>query len=256
MYKTPNIHTLVAISMLLTSGCIENHISPENPVLAPPGAEPYYPRETTHSVSPDCDNALIISETFDIHFDERRPSCEWDTNDNIGARDGYLTARTRESHAIPVDLSRQICGITFDFDPDRSGQSLAYDDELFLLFNDVVLLSSDTRQVARLDEKDGLRFFDWEALVGSPIDFSSSVPHYCLGQAEGLSTCEVPDAHITGEVQLDLEPELMRTLGDYAVDIGEANFDLVTIGDNDPENDCFHTPFSLSITIHSVWGAK
>lgn len=252
--KHPNT-TLLLLATLIGSGCIENGIKPNPPLLPAPGEEPFYPRESTHSVSPDCTNALLVSETFDIHFEERSPSCEWDTDDNLPAEDGYLTARTRESHVIPVDLSRQICGITFDFDPDQNGQTLSYDDELFLLFNDVVLLSSDAKQVNRLKEKDGLRLFDWEDLAGAPIDFSPSVPHYCLGEQEGLSTCEVPDAHITGNVQLELESQLMKTLGDHAVDIGEATFDLVTIGDNDPENDCFHTPFSLSITIQSVWGA-
>ena len=261
MRHVTSIHLLMSVTALCSFGCMDSNIIPigeqvQEPEPVPePEETPVYRPESTHSLNPSCDNALLISETFDIFFDEQNPSCKWGVNDNISAQDGYLTARVRESAPIPVDLSREICGITFDFDPNQTGQSLSYDDELFLLFNDVVLLSSDKKQVERLREKDGLRLFNWEELVGAPIDFSPSVPHYCLGEDEGMSACEVPDAHVTGEVRLDLEPELMKILGEYAVDIGEATFDMVTIGDNDPENDCFHSPFSLSITIHSIWGA-
>ena len=100
-----------------------------------------FTHESTHSLNPTCDNALLISETFDIFFDEQN-RLRMGVDDNISAQDGFLTARVRESAPI-LDLSREICGITFDFDPNQTGQSLSYDDELFLLFNDVVLLSSD-----------------------------------------------------------------------------------------------------------------
>jgi hypothetical protein len=190
--------------------------------------------------------------TFQLSFDEVRPGCEWNADGNLSPVDGQLTARITQTQEVDIQSFAEICGVSFDFDPDKSGQSIYYDDELFFMFNGIVLLASDVKQVQALDVDGDFYRYDWDVLAGTPIDFSSSVPAYCLGEAEGWSQCVVPDAHVEGEVVLELEANLMRALGDVAIADGELVFDMVTVGDNDPENDCAHSSWSFDVIIDAI----
>ena len=199
-----------------------------------------------------CENTKSTPYTFQLSFDEVQPGCEWNTDGNLSPAEGQLTARITQTQDVDIASFTAICSLSLDFDPHKSGQSIYYDDELFLMINGIVLLASDTTQVQTL-ETDGYFYrYDWSVLAGTPIDFSPSVPPYCLGEAEGWSQCTVPDADVEGEVVLELEESLMRVLGDIAIADGALVFDMVTAGDNDEGRDCSHSYWTFEVKIDAI----
>lgn len=199
-----------------------------------------------------CDNTEPTRHQFRILFEEVQPNCAWGTDGNLPQTEGVLSARVTQVHEIDMTQFDQICEIDFDFDPDGTGQTMAYDDELFLVLNDIVLLASDESQVHQFAEDGLFRWYDWNDLAGTVINFSPAVPPYCLGQAEGWTTCSVPDAHTTGAVSLKMDTHLVRALGEEIIDAEQMRFQMVAAGDNDPSSDCAHSAFEFEVSIEAL----
>lgn len=203
-------------------------------------------------VAPSCENTAPTEHVFEITFEGIEPGCEWGVDGNLEPVDGLLNARVQQTRTVELNAFNEICGISFDFDPDQTGQTLTYDDELFFTMNDIVMLASDETQVARLEEMDGFYFYDWDVLAGTPIDFSPSIPPYCVGEAEGLSTCTMPAAHYEGEVSLSLGAPLVRDLGELIIEDQTLDFTMIAVGDNDPTDDCTYSSWDFNVTIHAI----
>ena len=257
MQRGKTVNYALLACLWASVGCIETDLRSILDESPPPGSpeigelvglDDWLPSEP----EANCDNTAPEEHTVRITFEEPEERCRWEEWGNLAPEDGYLTAQNRQFNRVDMSEFETVCGLTFDFDPDNTGQSIVYDDELFLVLNEMVLLASDETQVKRLQADDLFYTYDWDTLAGTPIDWSTSVPPYCVGEAEGLSSCSVPDQHVNGPVALELAPELMLSLGERALDDGNLTFGMVTIGDNDPSSDCSHSPFTFEVTIYAI----
>ena len=246
-----------SLIVLLCSACVDYSpvpiIEEEKPPL--PKVNPYQSSDVPQPLpdaAPNCYNTKPIQATTRLFFEAVEPGCDWSVDGNLRPEDGYLTARSEQHLSIDLSSYQDICEIWFDFDPDRKDQSMVYDDELFFTLNDIVLLASDKTQTQRLTTDGLFHFFDWDVLAGTPINFATSVPPYCVGEEAGWATCDLPAAHLNGQIELEMNDYLTNEISDYAINHGALDFALITVGDNDPEDDCSHTAFTFEVIISAV----
>jgi hypothetical protein len=120
-----------------------------------------------------------------------------------------------------------------------------YDDYMFVLFNDVVVLSpSDWSPL--LNDDNGLLLYDWQRVRGHS---GGSPPAYCPGAG---SVCELPNTQQNGSIVLELDPATQRQLFDRAAAMGRYEITVAATGDNDPSIDCAHSPFALDVVYEYV----
>jgi hypothetical protein len=195
-----------------------------------------------------CERETPTVETFTLTFPADPPGCAWGEDGNLEMAQGVVTARAEQHLTLPLPEDAVVCDLTLDFEVDPGfEQALYYDDNMFLTFNGVVLAASYGPMVDPLP-KDGIfAAWDWAALAGTPFAFDSSIPSYCLGEAEGQSECDIPPPETNGPVALAFDPALVSELSFRAVQAGTFDYSFVTIGDNDPVVDCYHDAFTIEV---------
>lgn len=178
--------------------------------------------------------------------------------------DASVTARIEQNYSVKLPSQGKICDIKFNF-PE---QTMQYDDEIFLLLNNYVLMSSQNYSVNSgspyymtngLKVNDlGLQEYNWmggaNALYG--LHYGNSVtPRYCLGidQNDPLynQKCALPPTETLGQIKLDIPSEEIVKVGFASSELAELqdiNFGFVSTGDND-NGDCEHSAFSFDITV-------
>ena len=242
----------VLIPVMMGADCVENdfhEIVRPSSILLGENA-PLQP--AFQPVTPTCENTTPMHVVYEVTFEGIDPGCEWGVDGNLEPAEGHLTARVEQSRSVDISSFSQICDLGFDFDPYGEDQRLRYDDEVFFMLNDMVLLASDVTQVERLSDVDGFHRFDWSELAGTPINFSNTVPPYCVGEAAGLSTCSVPDAHVDGAVALQLDDALVDDLGEQIIADRRLDFTMVAAGDNDPSRDCTYSTWSFFVAVTAI----
>ena len=198
------------------------------------------------------DNELAGEEVFEVVFSATSGGCDWDEQGNLPAQQGYLTARVEAEFSIELESDRIGCDMDFEFtDIDADYDPMMYyDDNFVFTFNDVVLASSYAPWIDEFEEEDGLSIYDWDAIVGSSVQFSG-VPSYCLGQDDGLSECRIPPPETGGIMALEFDDSLDSALAYRALSDGEIRFMFAAMGDND-NSDCFHEDFVFEVTVPYV----
>lgn len=199
-----------------------------------------------------CARGNIRSVPLDVSFPERAPGCAWGEDGNRSPDQGVVTARAEQSAALALDGA--ICGLDFDFSVDRGDADAAaddepllrYDDGFLLTFDDVILVASYAPLVEVFATDGLLRVYDWSRLVGFPFGFEPEGT-YCLGEVEGLSSCEVPPPETAGPLSLVFGDPIVAALAERAHARGGSAFGFVTYGDNDPDFDCSHSAFSFRV---------
>jgi hypothetical protein len=119
-----------------------------------------------------------------------------------------------------------------------------YDDQMFALFNDVVILApSDWSEVLTSDA--GLLIYDWTSIRG----LNGGGETYCPGAG---STCELPDTEQDGSIELELDAPTQLLLLERAAQQGSYSVTVAATGDDNPEMDCDHSSFDLEVTYEYV----
>lgn len=181
--------------------------------------------------------------------------------------DGRVTARREQSYQVTLPSSGKVCDIDFDF-PD---QKMKYDDEIFLLLDNYVLMSSTNYATNSGSSKyavNGLRVnslgiqeYNWiggqNALYG--LYYGRQVtPQYCLGvnvlDPNLKNKCQIPPTDTPGQIKLDIPSTEIAKLhysSSNLSDISRMDFKFVSTGD-DNFGDCEHSAFGFDISVKYI----
>jgi hypothetical protein len=177
-----------------------------------------------------------------------------------------VKARNEQSFKAELPANSTVCDMNFDF----PNQMMEYDDEIFLLMNDYVLMSSQNYSEATTAYSTGLKVNDlgfqeykWMGENGLYDLFYGwdVTPKYCLGvdsdDPDIGTKCNIPRTETVGEMKLDIPKDQIVKLGilsrnftnpDLAT---EFDFGFVTTGDNDA-GDCEHAAYSFNVTVQYI----
>jgi hypothetical protein len=194
-------------------------------------------------------------------------TCKWETEGNGAKLDQSIRARFKQDVILKVPNNATLCNMSFSF----VNQPMRYDDEIFLLYNNVVLMMSTNYADPSVypdslkSDADGLISYNWDRLYLRKYGHDLA-GDYCLGQGTAGSACSIPATETTGQMLLGFNQDLVMKLGrltaqlkfDEYTDPSVDNFNpklnilsIVTTGDND-DSDCIHTDFSFDVTIDYV----
>ncbi|MDP2307558.1 MAG: hypothetical protein Q8P18_16155 [Pseudomonadota bacterium] len=214
---------------------------------------PFVPEPPARTIVEACERGEVEHRALDVRFPERDAGCEWGVDGNLDPGQGVISARTEDVVVLEMPTDVAICDVTLDFrgpDPE-SEQILRYDDAFILTLDDVVLAASYGPMVELLEEEGHLRLYDWDRLAGAPFSFAD-LDAYCLGAAEGLSTCTIPPPETSGIISLDFGSEIVDELADHAYRQQRYAFAFISVGDNDEDVDCSHAEFGFTVDVDYV----
>lgn len=248
------------------------------PGTLPPAGSPPPPvvQETIETCELAEQNATILTYNTTVFF-PAAIECEFSQEGNTladlnnlmnGPRiNSRVTARVEQNYQVNLPTSGKVCDIHFNF-PD---QRMQYDDEILLLLENYVLMSSTnyaTNSGSAYYATNGLKVnslglqeYNWiggtNALYGLYYGHQIT-PQYCLGVSTAdpnyLNKCQIPPTERRGQIKLDIPSEDLIKLG-YASnnlqDISSMNFKFVSTGDND-DGDCEHAAFSFDISVKYI----
>ena len=205
--------------------------------------------ETPEEVSDVCEKVKPEPVTVEVSFPAVPPGCAWGEDGNLDMAQATVTARSEQFVDLDIPEDSIVCGLGFQFQIDPNVEPIMeYDDNMFLLYNGVVMAASYGPMVDPLPREDNLPIWDWSALRGTEFGFDD-VPPYCAGQEEGLSDCTIPPPETRGALLLSYDDALVDRLALRAAQLNQQQFGFITIGDNDPELDCRHEAFSFEVEV-------
>ena len=174
--------------------------------------------------------------------------CPWKEGSNLPAKDGIVRARTEESISLQTSEKETICGIKVN----SSQQTITFDDEMTLTFNDVVLMSSYDYS-SRYTLVDGMPLYSWEALKNAfnPGPATPFNPFCISSQNDPAPVCTVPKTQIPGLFKLNVPAEISAKLSEKALAEKKAIIGLIVTGDDDAA-DCNHSEIKLDIELEYV----
>lgn len=211
---------------------------------APPKTEVQPTPQVTISTTPKdpCDGNLK-TQSVNVVF-PATGTCLWGQNGNLNAKDGRLSGRQEQVFPFNLPADSIICNWKMTFPP----QGFNYDDYILLAFNGHVLMSSNG--VGTPPPGQDFNIYTWDNYRTGNI---TGGPNYCVGQDQSLSECAVlanrQDPGLgSGTFFLNLDPTIVRKLGEAAETEKRAEFLFVTSGDND-STDCQHSPLNIGVDI-------
>jgi hypothetical protein len=174
--------------------------------------------------------------------------CPWSEGTNLPAKDGIVRARTEESVSLQTSEKEAICGIKVN----SSQQTIRFDDELTLTFNDVVLLSSYDYS-SRYTMMDGMPVYGWDGLKNAfnPGPATPFNPFCISSPNEPAPVCTVPKTQVPGLFKLNLPADISAKLSEKAILEKRATIGLIVTGDDDAA-DCNHSEIKLDIELEYV----
>lgn len=174
-------------------------------------------------------------------------TCSFGSGENLSRKDLFFRAQLRQDQSVALPAGAVFCGFSLSH---QSG-SMRYDDEMFFLLNDRILLS--TKDYSEYFQDEGMfQTFSWLALRDKPYDaLSTTRGLYCAGGSAALSHCQLPPTETTGQIQLKFSPEMTLDLASQLFGANRLLFSWVTTGDND-DTDCRHSPISFNMDVHYV----
>jgi hypothetical protein len=223
--------------------------------------------ETIEDVIANCEEAgsrgLLKTMTQQIVFADSTAQtgsvCQWNSGDNLPERNGFVQSRIEERKSIQLPAGATICDATFQF---KTGP-FKYDDFFFFTINDHVVATDaswakDHFETSRMDLASAgfvtLSAWNWSKIAGldSADNNTSSAYNYCIGAAEGLSSCSWPATEQTGTIRMDFDPRLVAALTFQHAKTSSIDFSFITTGDNDPNKDCRHGEVSFTTTVKYI----
>lgn len=205
---------------------------------------------TPEGIGEFCDQVQPEVRTLRVDFEASPPGCPWEEDDNLPMRQAHVTARVEQYVELDLPEGVVVCDMSLNFTPDPSvTPTMEYDDNMFFLYNRVVLAASYAPMVDRFTQRRGLPIYNWTQLAGMEFGFDPTTPTFCLGEAEGRASCEIPPPETMGAMRLQFDDDLVDELSFRALELGTEEFGFVVIGDNDPRDDCRHESFSFDVTV-------
>lgn len=223
-------------------------------VVTPPG--------TVEEVAELCGSGTTLYVEEELDFPHPAAQCAWNANGNLGRVNERLQARFEQSASVSLPHGAVICSA----DLRSTTDNIHYDDEMFLLLENKVIMASlgdyVTKGFTRYDDKGrafqaafpndahGLALFDWMTIRGSYYSrqLHEASPTFCLGQSTPGNSCQLPESEHSGPTAITLRdsPIYLFNLADNPD--GAFTFTLVTTGDND-DSDCSHTGLRMKVKI-------
>lgn len=178
---------------------------------------------------------------------------------------GSIMARARQDFEIEVSGSETLCDMDFNF----PNQQMQYDDEIILLLNDYVIISSQDYSESEKHPSGlyvnewGLQEYVWYAPQNSLYNLHygwNYTDRYCLGVSQDDPNydekCLIPKTETVGEMKLDISNEEIIKIGVLSLDPTPNanqyfNFSFVTTGDND-NGDCEHAAYSFDVELKYI----
>ena len=250
----------------------ENNIPPEDDGPTDP---PTIDEVAQTCQSATADGSIKVHQTT-IHF-PAAIECEFNETGTTLAHinsagngpriDRSVTARVEQDFRLELPSAGKVCDIDFNFPQ----QTMQYDDEILLLLNNHVLMSSKNYSVNSGSSyyRDngffvndlGLQVYNWSGgnnhLYG--LYYSHAVtPKYCLGLDSSTPNyadrCQIPPTETNGQIKLDIPQTDIIRLGHSSnnlANISSLDFGFVSTGDND-NGDCEHSAFSFNVTVKYI----
>ncbi len=233
---------------------------------------------TKQSCSEAISNNSIETFTASVHF-PAAIECEFneegssvsDLNEfgNGPRQDRRIRARVEQYSEVHVPNNGKICDIDFEF-PE---QSMQYDDEILLLMNGFVIMSSSNYSTASGSphytngfavNSYGLQKYKWQG-ENSFYDLFYSwnvTPKYCLGlnimDPNYEESCSIPITEQLGQMKLDIPKDKIIELStvsglEEGTNHGQSviNLGFITTGDND-NGDCEHSAYGFDVFIQYI----
>ncbi|MGE0174712.1 MAG: hypothetical protein AB7T49_18110 [Oligoflexales bacterium] len=202
--------------------------------------------KTEDGVREICQNqAVVETMTKTIRFDRPETTCAWNMDGNLSKVQAVVRARREQAQNLDIGSDAVICGVAFDVPQ----QQIQFDDEIFLLFNNVVLAMSKDYTYA-LPQHEGLHVYDWASLRNEDYLPDGYSHNYCLGEGDGTGTCVMPYTETTGALKLAFDDSVLHKISSFS-DTSQHSFGLVTIGD-DNNTDCIHTGLQFQVSVRYV----
>jgi len=207
------------------------------------------PEETTGGEPVDpCEADELLTATQVLTFESPLATlgpCPWGQADNLGHTSGVMAARHEVSQLLEPPAGAVICSTEFEV-PETS---MYYDDQLYMLFNDVVILAPGDWS-GLLPAEDDLLIYDWLLIRG----FNGNHPMGEVGGGSGVycpganSVCELPDTQQNGSIDLELDAPTQQAVLERAALQGHYTVTVAATGDDNPSVDCDHSTFDLVVT--------
>ncbi len=209
---------------------------------------------STEDIETICTDNEPVSVTLLVEFPATAPGCPFGEDDNLDAEQGVITARVEQVSELTLPDEVVVCDLAFDFLGISGGEGtpMEYDDNFWFTFDDVVLAGSYGPMVEQFDTEGSLPLYSWDKIVGTEFAFDDTVATYCLGDSDGRSECEIPPPETNGVMSLQFDEELVNELSLRAVQSERFDFSFITMGDNDPDQDCAHEYFAFSVEVPYV----
>lgn len=220
-----------------------------------------YNTRTTEIYFPATDNCQF-NEDADSDDEEAINQFE-----NGPRKNGKVRAYLRQDINLDLPAGSILCDMTFSF-PE---QEMEYDDEIFLLLNDFVMMMStdySRNSTKRNYRRNGLRVnsqglvhFKW---LGGDYDLynldygQNEAPRFCQGISRQdpvfNQRCEVPRTQRKGKIVIDIpQADIIRmgSLNFEQENSSQLKFSFVSTGDND-DFDCEHSAYSFRVSAKYI----
>ena len=244
-----NPETNAIVTPALTpAAAAQPNAQPETQQAAQQVAQP----TTVDDVLDACTSGTKVTRTVKVEFAENTGTCAFGTAGNSSRLDGKVRARLEKYVNIALPENDLICDVRIS----SANQSLKFDDEIFLTFNNIILLSSYNYNnrfsvVSGAAETPAYQY-SWQKLIGG---FNPGQQHadggYCLGEGQLGSSCNIPVTQTVGNFALELGQRESAFLGLSAASSKQAKVGFIVTGDND-SSDCKHSKISVDVHLTSA----
>jgi len=192
-------------------------------------------------------------QVFDttVTFAASSSGCAWDSGDNVAPAEGVYTAHVESVQPVADLVDAAICTLDMDFSP-----GFEFDDDLFLTWNDAVLLTNQGGVLDNLGTWERYPLWAWDDLVEFAFPGPFNQQTFCAGADAELAECAIPRATggggWTGDLAYEPEGAVVNELAWRAIQLGGPAIGLVVTGDND-DTDCTHTELEVELTGTAVF---
>ncbi|MAX67885.1 MAG: hypothetical protein QF441_00560 [Bacteriovoracaceae bacterium] len=213
---------------------------------------------------------IDFPSAIECNFNETGVNAD-DLNEDMNGprKNSAIRAKVRQDFKVDLEENITICDMNFDF----PNQQMQYDDEIFLLLNDYVIISSqnysksDKHPNGLLTNTWGLQEFKWygdNALYDLFYDWGYT-SRYCLGvdpdDPNFDDKCSIPPTETVGAMRLEIPNEDIIKIGALAgaqeeaqesnENIEDLNFSFITTGDDDA-GDCEHAAYGFEVELKYI----
>ncbi|MES3036838.1 MAG: hypothetical protein V4736_02945 [Bdellovibrionota bacterium] len=224
----------------------------------------------------NCQNSALFTKQQTVNFADSRVEtgrtqvCEFaatatqeTANGNLSKLNEYLRSRHEQKRTLSgIPSNAVICS----FEINATNLNYVYDDIFYLTYNGYIVASNFKDSILARTQPEivnvngqaiSLFPYDWTKVRnelfgldanGNGPNINSNPNDYCLGQSAG-TTCQWPLSQQTGNLQMKNFPlPLMITLADKKP-LNDQTFGLIITGDDNPNDDCYHSDLNLDVTV-------